>query len=96
MGDNTIPLQDSVSILGVEVDSRLLFDRHLEEVTRKASQKVTLLRRLSPLLNADGLLILYKEGSGQQAHHGVRATHMDGQCPLPPQPAGQSAEKNRA
>ena len=96
MGDDTIPLQDSVSILGVEVDSRLLFDRHLEEVTRKASQKVTLLRRLSHLLNADGLLILYKEGSGQQAHHGVRATHMDVQCPLPPQPAGQSAEEDRA
>ena len=59
MGDNTIPLQDSVSILGVEVNSRLLFDRHLEEVARKASQKVTLLRRLCHL-NADGLLTLYK------------------------------------
>ena len=44
----------SVSILSAWrwMDSRLLFDRHLEEeeeeeVARKASQKVTLLRRLS-------------------------------------------------
>ena len=36
MEDNTIPLQDSVSIFGVEVDSRLLFDRHLKEVAQKA------------------------------------------------------------
>ncbi len=60
MGDNTIPLQDSVNILGVEVDSRLLFDRHLEKVAQKASQRVTLLRRLQHLLHADGLLTLYK------------------------------------
>ena len=60
MGNNNIPLQDSINILGVEVDSRLLFDRHLESVARKASQKVTLLRRLQHLLDADGLLTLYK------------------------------------
>ena len=60
MAGNTIPLQDSVSILGMEVDSRLLCEHHLEEGVRKASQKVTLLRRLSHLLNADGLLTLYK------------------------------------
>lgn len=60
MGENNIPLQDSVNILGVEVDSLLLFDRHLEDVARKASQKVTLLRRLRHLLDSDGLLTLYK------------------------------------
>ncbi|XP_045121812.1 uncharacterized protein LOC123510597 [Portunus trituberculatus] len=60
MGGNSISLQDSVNILGVEVDSRLLFDRHLVDVAQKASQKVTLLRRLRHLLDADGLLTLYK------------------------------------
>lgn len=60
MGANTVPLQDSVDILGVEIDSRLLFDRHLENVARQASQKVTLLRRLRHLLDAEGLLTLYK------------------------------------
>ena len=60
MGANIIPLQESVDILGVEFDSRLLYDRHLETVARQASQKVTLLRRLRHLLDADGLLTLYK------------------------------------
>ena len=44
----------------MEVDSGFLFDCHLEEVARKASQMVTLLRLLSHLLNSDGLLTLYK------------------------------------
>lgn len=42
MGGNTILLQDSVDILGVEVDSWLFFDRHLKGVGRKASQNMTL------------------------------------------------------
>ena len=38
MGDNNfIPLQDSMNILAVEVDSRLLFDRHFEDVVGKKS-----------------------------------------------------------
>ncbi|MPC34239.1 hypothetical protein E2C01_027623 [Portunus trituberculatus] len=61
VGGNTIPLQDSIDILGVEVNSQLLFNCHLEN-----------------------------------AHHEICATHTDVQCPLPPQPAGQSAEKSRA
>ena len=61
MGDNNfISLQESVNILGVEVDSRMLFDCHLGDVARKASQKVRLVRRLRHFLDADGLLTLYK------------------------------------
>ena len=44
----------------MEVDSQLLFDHHLEDVARKASQKVMLLPRQRHLLDADGLLTLYK------------------------------------
>ena len=60
LGRDNIPLQDSVDILGVEVDSQLRFDHHLENVARKASQKVTLLQRLNHFLTPDGLLTLYK------------------------------------
>ncbi|XP_045101390.1 uncharacterized protein LOC123498345 [Portunus trituberculatus] len=60
LGPDTIPLQDTIEILGVEVDSRLQFDRHLEKVARNASSKVNLLRRMKHLLHADGLLTLYK------------------------------------
>ena len=60
LGNDTIPIQASVNILGVEVDSDLRFDRHLEKVAHKASQKVTLLRRMKGLLDAEGLATLYK------------------------------------
>ncbi|XP_050702326.1 putative GATA zinc finger domain-containing protein 25 [Eriocheir sinensis] len=51
---------DSINILGAEVDSKLSFDRHLENVARKVSLRVTLLRRVRHLLDTDGLLRLYK------------------------------------
>ncbi|KAK8392884.1 hypothetical protein O3P69_013126 [Scylla paramamosain] len=48
-----IPLQDSIDILGVEIDSRLRFDKHLEKVARNASLKVTQLRRVKHLFSPD-------------------------------------------
>lgn len=58
--DDTLAIKDSINILGVEVDSRLSFDRHLECVARRASLRVTFLRCVLHLLDADGLLRLYK------------------------------------
>ncbi|XP_045118181.1 uncharacterized protein LOC123508485 [Portunus trituberculatus] len=74
LGPDTIPLQDTIEILGVEVDSRLQFDRHLEKVARNASSKVNLLRRMKHLLHADGLLTLYKAQRQQeeQQRHDLR------------------------
>ncbi|KAG0720554.1 hypothetical protein GWK47_048278 [Chionoecetes opilio] len=60
LGDDTLAIKNSITILGVEVDSRLRFDRHLETVARRASLRVTLLRRARHLLDADGLMRLYK------------------------------------
>ncbi|KAG0716705.1 hypothetical protein GWK47_000965 [Chionoecetes opilio] len=59
-GDDTLAIKDSINILGVEVDSRLCFVRQLETVARRASLRVTLLRRVRHLLDADGLMRLYK------------------------------------
>ncbi len=39
LGEDVIGLQDSIDILGVEIDSRLRFDKHLEKVARNASLK---------------------------------------------------------
>ncbi|KAG0714754.1 RNA-directed DNA polymerase from mobile element jockey [Chionoecetes opilio] len=58
--DDTLAIKDSINILGVEVDTRLSFDRHLETVARRASLRVTLLRQVRNLLDADGLIRLYK------------------------------------
>ena len=59
-GDDILAVKDSVNILGVEVDSKLSFDHHLESLARRASLRVTLLRRVSHLLDAKGLMTLYK------------------------------------
>ena len=59
-GGDTLAFKDSINILGVEVDSTLSFSRHLETVARRASLRVTLLRRVRHLLDADGLMTLYK------------------------------------
>ena len=59
-GEDTLAIQDYINILEVEVDSKLSFDRHLESVARKASLRVTLLRRVKHLLDAEGLMKLYK------------------------------------
>ena len=60
MGDATIPLQNHVSILGVDFDEGLRFDRHINRVCRVASLKVTALRRMASFLDAKGLMLLYK------------------------------------
>ncbi|KAG0719442.1 hypothetical protein GWK47_050436 [Chionoecetes opilio] len=89
-GDDTLAIKNSINILGVDVDSRLRFDRHLETVARRASLRVTLLRRARHLLDADGLMRLYKTSS--EARHGVQSSHLDELCPVPPVTAGQSVE----
>ena len=57
---DTLAIQDSINILGVEVNSKLSFDRHLESVARKASFRVTLLRQVRHLLDTEDLMKLYK------------------------------------
>lgn len=59
-GNDTIPLQDSLDILSVKVDLGLQSESHLEKVVSKAYQNVTLRCRMKHLLNADGLMTLYK------------------------------------
>ena len=41
-GVDTLAIQDSVNILGMEVDSKLCFDSHLESVARKVSLSLSL------------------------------------------------------
>ena len=58
-GKDNLATKDSVDILGVEVDSKLSFCRHLETVAYKTSLTVTLpgkVRHLDP----DGFLTFYK------------------------------------
>ena len=60
LGQDYIKINNSLSILGVEFDSKLTFENHIKELAHRASIKVTALRRIKHLLDAKGLQTLYK------------------------------------
>jgi len=60
MNNIALPLEDFISVLGVDIDSGLRFNRHVSRICKTASLKVTALRRISHLLNPQGILTLYK------------------------------------
>ncbi|KAG0710332.1 hypothetical protein GWK47_023035 [Chionoecetes opilio] len=87
-GDDTLALKDSINILAVEVDSRLSFGRHLETVTRTASLRVTLLRRVSH--PPDRRLRPHETNEAQVSRvMAVQSSHLDEQYPMSPVTAGQ-------
>ncbi|XP_063875863.1 uncharacterized protein LOC135108634 [Scylla paramamosain] len=52
--------QEEVEILGVTYDRKLTFKSHIERLAREASGKLASLRRMSWLLDGEGLQTLYK------------------------------------
>ena len=59
-GGVPLPPQETIKILGVEVDRGLRFDSHIKHIAQKASQKVSALRRVASFLDKKGRLTLYK------------------------------------
>ena len=49
-----LPLQETVKILGAEVDWKLRFDGHNKHIAQKASHEVTALRRVTAFLDEEG------------------------------------------
>ena len=43
--------EDSVKLLGIEIDYQLNFDTHISTICRKASQKLNIIKSLGPYLN---------------------------------------------
>ncbi|XP_037773841.1 uncharacterized protein LOC119569982, partial [Penaeus monodon] len=60
MNNIALPLEDFISVLAGDIDSGLRFNRHVSWICKTASLKVTALRRISHLLNPQGILTLYK------------------------------------
>ncbi|XP_037795043.1 uncharacterized protein LOC119590454 [Penaeus monodon] len=60
MNNIALPLEDFVSVLGVDIDSGLRFNRHVSRICKTAFLKGTALRRISHLLNPQGILTLCK------------------------------------
>ncbi|KAG0723422.1 Transposon TX1 uncharacterized protein [Chionoecetes opilio] len=59
-GGVPLPLQEAVKVLGVEVDRELKFDGHIKHIAKKASRRVSALRRVVSFLDRGGKLLLYK------------------------------------
>ncbi|KAG0712459.1 hypothetical protein GWK47_018423 [Chionoecetes opilio] len=59
-GGVPLPLQEAVKVLGVEVDRELRFDGHIKHIAKKASHRVSALRRVASFLDSGGKPLLYK------------------------------------
>ncbi|MPC25738.1 hypothetical protein E2C01_018860 [Portunus trituberculatus] len=59
-GTAVLPLQEDVKILGVEVDRGLRFDNHVKTIAKKASHRISALRRVVSFLDRMERLLLYK------------------------------------
>ncbi|KAG0712090.1 hypothetical protein GWK47_002146 [Chionoecetes opilio] len=59
-GGVPLPLQEAVKVLGVEVDRELRFDGHIKHIAKKASHRVSALRKVASFLDRGGKLLLYK------------------------------------
>ncbi|KAG0720249.1 hypothetical protein GWK47_048890 [Chionoecetes opilio] len=55
-GGVPLPLQEAVKVLGVEVDRELKFDGHIKHIAKKASHRVSTLRRVASFLDRGGRL----------------------------------------
>ncbi|XP_045130660.1 uncharacterized protein LOC123515839 [Portunus trituberculatus] len=81
-GSITLPLQEYIKVLGVDLDRELRFDRHLKHVAHQASLRVSALRRVAGLLDKRGIQLLYKAQIRPYLEYGVltwissAATHL--------------------
>lgn len=55
----TLEPEDSVKLLGIDIDFALSFDCHVKNIVNKAAKQVNVLRRLSKLLNSKSKLIIF-------------------------------------
>ena len=69
----TLDTDDYINILGVEFDSSLTFTRHVDNLARKASSKISVLRRMKQLLDKKGLSMLYKAQVRSHLEYGFLA-----------------------
>ena len=59
LNNETISLQTSINILGVQFDEKLTFTEHVKELANRAAKKFACLRRVAYLLDEKGCTMLY-------------------------------------
>ena len=51
IGNSYIESEDEQVLLGIKIDSTLLFENHINRICKKASQKLNALARIAPYMN---------------------------------------------
>lgn len=59
-GEESLPLQDQVKFLGVEMSRKMSFEIYLKNVAHQTSLSVSALRWVAGYLDAKDLMVLYK------------------------------------
>ena len=59
IGEAEIECEETVKLLGVEIDSHLKFDTHISAMCRKASQQIKVLKRIGKFLNFESRKAVY-------------------------------------
>ena len=72
IGQTNIKCDDSVTLLGINIDYMLKFDAHVSEICKKASKQLAVLKRLGGFLTRfqdQDLFILVNKGHRPKIHH---------------------------
>ena len=59
IGQTNIKCDDSVTLLGINIDYMLKFDAHVSEICKQASKQLAVLKRLGGFLTKQGKLVIY-------------------------------------
>ena len=58
--NTTIHCENSVVLLGIEIDHSLTFNTHIANICKKAARQLAVLKRLGHLLTRQGKLAVFK------------------------------------
>ena len=67
--DYTIVSNPSIKVLGVTLDDKLKFDKHIREVCTKASRQINALKRVSKYLDENCRIMIYKTFISSNFNH---------------------------
>lgn len=60
IGQTVINTEENVKLLGVHIDDKLNFDKHISEICKKCAKQINVLKRLSPYLNFNCRMTIFK------------------------------------
>ena len=59
LGDIKLHSKDSMKVLGITLDPKLKFDAHISTLSRRASQQINILKRLSKFLTLESRILVH-------------------------------------